>query len=43
MPLKQSDKVTRIAEILKKKFTNLTAIELINLAYAILEAIEENE
>lgn len=40
MPLTQSEKVKRIAEILKKKFTNLTAMELIDLSYAILESIE---
>lgn len=40
MPLKQNEKVTRIVEILKKRFPNLTAIELVNMSYAILEAIE---
>jgi hypothetical protein len=40
MPIAQNEKVKRIAEILKKRFPNLTAIELINMAYSILEAIE---
>lgn len=34
------DKVLRIAEVLKTRFRNLTAVELVNLAWDILEAIQ---
>lgn len=39
----QAEKVKAIAKILKAKFTNLTVEEVIDLAYKILEAVEEEE
>lgn len=33
--------VKAVAEILKKKFQNLSALELIDLAYTILQAAED--
>ena len=38
--MNQSMRVKAIAEVLKQRFTNLTAIELIDLAYRILEALD---
>jgi hypothetical protein len=38
--LTQSEKVKAIAQILKKKFTNLTVEATIDLSYEILKAIE---
>jgi hypothetical protein len=37
----QAEKVTKIAEILKRRFPNLNALELIDIAYKILVGIEE--
>lgn len=38
----QSEKIKAIAAILKKKFTNLTVEETIDLAFRILEVIEDD-
>lgn len=37
----QAEKVKAIAKILKAKFTNLTVDDTIDLAYKLLQAIEE--
>jgi len=39
----QQEKIKAIAKILKGKFTNLTVEDTIDLAYRILEAIEEKD
>lgn len=38
--MNQSEKVKAIAQVLKTRFSNLTAVELIDLAYKILEALD---
>lgn len=37
----QSEKVIRVAEILKKRFNNLSAIELVKMATEIVDSLEE--
>jgi len=37
----QAEKVREIAKILKIRFTKLSALEVIDIAYKILDAIEE--
>jgi hypothetical protein len=37
----QAEKVKAISKILKAKFTNLTVEETVDLAFRILEAVEE--
>ena len=37
----QAEKVKVIAKVLKATFVNLTEVEVINIAYEILEALEE--
>ena len=37
----QAEKVKAIAQVLKKRFTNLSVTEVIDLAYEILQAIDE--
>jgi len=41
--MNQQEKVKAIAKILKSKFTNLTVEDTIDLAYKILESVEEKE
>lgn len=38
-----SEKVTKIAEILKNRFPNLTVMETITIALSILDALKDNE
>lgn len=37
----QSEKVKTVAKILKKRFTNLTAEEVIHISFQIVEALDE--
>lgn len=37
----QSEKVKVVAKILKKRFNNLTAEELIHISFSIVEALDE--
>lgn len=39
----QSEKVKRVAELLKLRFPNLTIIETIDLAFQIVEALDKEE
>jgi len=39
--MNQQDKVKAVAKVLKAKFTNLTVEDTIDMAYKILESIEE--
>lgn len=38
----QAEKVKAVAKILKEKFTNLTVLEVVDLAFRIVEAIEDS-
>lgn len=40
--MKQSERIKRIAQILKTRFPNLAVQELLNLCYEIDEAVEDD-